>query len=589
MVLFYSLEEAAAILGVSAAELRKKTLSGEIRAFLRGGIWRLRISEIHEIARRQGLLVHSPVEALPPSNPPELASPSPAPSNPRLSPPARIPASTPVAAEIPETTTVTNTSKFPKFIVSPPSLVGDTTPAASSRAESPVSKTGPTNLKRSASTEQKRDKDEKRPDSISIPNKTADHVTMPSSGTLASSPSAELSRPAFDSKRPNSPVEPVPPVPAHTDEANGVEDMMSQIEAFIEEVEESENQETTSSSASLANESSSIALKSPGKRGKAKLPDWEQLVESALSKDVLESEATPKGESIGDVDAKTSSPVAVELSPPDTARVVPTESCSERPAVARGHFPIQCPNPECRKYGQVPISILYDQLKCGSCDFPFFVNRYSNSVESGVRVVARPSWVRASSNPVTSRGPSRLEKAIDNWLKLSPNAKAMSLSKVAAAFLVCYLVYTFWPKVANNPNDRTIEIIAALDRNDVGRVRAIAVKDPSGAVDRWFKQIRAVVWPRTPMKTPPTVGVLYSRTSKKRAVASTVITLPIPEVSRPDAEDSATPKKKTMSKADSAEPALKSNQIRLLWVRESDEWLLDGRETLRISEAALPK
>jgi hypothetical protein len=55
MAQFYSLEEAARVLGMSAEELKSKAQTREVRAFLDGGSWRFRVVDVDELARRRGL------------------------------------------------------------------------------------------------------------------------------------------------------------------------------------------------------------------------------------------------------------------------------------------------------------------------------------------------------------------------------------------------------------------------------------------------------------------------------------------------------------------------------------------------------
>ena len=55
MAQFYTLEEAARVLGMSPEELKSKAQHREIRAFLDGGSWRFRVVDIDELARRRGL------------------------------------------------------------------------------------------------------------------------------------------------------------------------------------------------------------------------------------------------------------------------------------------------------------------------------------------------------------------------------------------------------------------------------------------------------------------------------------------------------------------------------------------------------
>jgi excisionase family DNA binding protein len=55
MAQFYTLEEAARVLGMSPEELTEKAQQREIRAFLDGGTWRFRVADVDELARRRGL------------------------------------------------------------------------------------------------------------------------------------------------------------------------------------------------------------------------------------------------------------------------------------------------------------------------------------------------------------------------------------------------------------------------------------------------------------------------------------------------------------------------------------------------------
>ena len=55
MAQFYTLEEAARVLGMSPEELQAKAQQREVRAFLDGGSWRFRVVDVDELARRRGL------------------------------------------------------------------------------------------------------------------------------------------------------------------------------------------------------------------------------------------------------------------------------------------------------------------------------------------------------------------------------------------------------------------------------------------------------------------------------------------------------------------------------------------------------
>lgn len=55
MAQFYSLDEAARVLGMSPEELKTKAQSREVRAFVDGGTWQFRVVDVDELARRRGL------------------------------------------------------------------------------------------------------------------------------------------------------------------------------------------------------------------------------------------------------------------------------------------------------------------------------------------------------------------------------------------------------------------------------------------------------------------------------------------------------------------------------------------------------
>ena len=55
MAQFYTLEEAARVLGMGPDELKQKAQQREVRAFMDGGSWQFRVADIDELARRRGL------------------------------------------------------------------------------------------------------------------------------------------------------------------------------------------------------------------------------------------------------------------------------------------------------------------------------------------------------------------------------------------------------------------------------------------------------------------------------------------------------------------------------------------------------
>lgn len=55
MAQFYTLEEAARVLGISPEDLKHKAQQREVRAFLDSGSWRFRVADIDELARKRGM------------------------------------------------------------------------------------------------------------------------------------------------------------------------------------------------------------------------------------------------------------------------------------------------------------------------------------------------------------------------------------------------------------------------------------------------------------------------------------------------------------------------------------------------------
>ncbi len=55
MAQFYTLEEAARVLGMDVDDLKQQAQQREVRAFMDGGTWRFRVPDIEELARRRGL------------------------------------------------------------------------------------------------------------------------------------------------------------------------------------------------------------------------------------------------------------------------------------------------------------------------------------------------------------------------------------------------------------------------------------------------------------------------------------------------------------------------------------------------------
>lgn len=55
MAQFYTLEEAARVLGISPDELKAQAQSRKVRAFMDSGSWRFRVADVDELARRSGM------------------------------------------------------------------------------------------------------------------------------------------------------------------------------------------------------------------------------------------------------------------------------------------------------------------------------------------------------------------------------------------------------------------------------------------------------------------------------------------------------------------------------------------------------
>src|SRR6185312_5923631 len=55
MAQFYTLEEAARVLGMSPEELKTQAQQRKVRAFMDSGSWRFRVADVDELARRSGM------------------------------------------------------------------------------------------------------------------------------------------------------------------------------------------------------------------------------------------------------------------------------------------------------------------------------------------------------------------------------------------------------------------------------------------------------------------------------------------------------------------------------------------------------
>jgi hypothetical protein len=55
MAQFYTLEEAARVLGMNPEDLKSEAQKRQVRAFLDGGTWRFRVGDVDELARRRGM------------------------------------------------------------------------------------------------------------------------------------------------------------------------------------------------------------------------------------------------------------------------------------------------------------------------------------------------------------------------------------------------------------------------------------------------------------------------------------------------------------------------------------------------------
>src|SRR5439155_24923248 len=91
---YYTLQEAAQVLGMSPEDLKQMAQRNQIRSFQDRGTWRFRVQDIQELARQRGLssdpeltLGESPPRTPPPKSSPPKSGPkvgprSPAPKSP---------------------------------------------------------------------------------------------------------------------------------------------------------------------------------------------------------------------------------------------------------------------------------------------------------------------------------------------------------------------------------------------------------------------------------------------------------------------------------------------------------------------------
>ena len=66
MPLLYTLDEAAALLGVSTEELRGDVQGGAVRGLIINGAWKVWTEDVHKLARDRGLVATTVVVATPP-------------------------------------------------------------------------------------------------------------------------------------------------------------------------------------------------------------------------------------------------------------------------------------------------------------------------------------------------------------------------------------------------------------------------------------------------------------------------------------------------------------------------------------------
>jgi excisionase family DNA binding protein len=613
MALYYTLEEAASLLGTSTFELRNRIQSKQVHALLIGGTWRLRIADVHGLMK-QG---NSEVSVQAPELPTVLSEPgdkglSALKSMPEASLPESVPhdfAPGPVpGAPLPESISHVSAPESMPHASALESVPHDSAlesvPEASLLGSVPEASL-PESIPHVSALE---------PVSVAFVPESLAGILIPES---PSQPSIETSQGATTNAPAPSGSSAFPSVESLRESLNRVLELARSQGMLVEgtHVESGSGSHLRHHEEQAGNLDENESDDGPDLSGPSRL---EELFNLALESD--HDEEIEAGESEGVSSTGPSSAQASKLeetkNDPDRASpgapspfgsksapvtgnrsdaVVLESGSRETTAGAKntasplelpktkgsriaqgGFFPVECPS--CQALGQVPPNRMDQQLKCAECGTKFYLDLITNETIIGEKVTTKVAVPLADKKPVDSKGIAAIDAMTDVPQKSRLRIAVMA---VATAGLALGLYY-FWPRVGNNPGDRTAEVLQALTHNAPGRVVAIALPSSRRDAEAWFKKVRPKDWPDVLPEVPVDINVL---SVKKEARASTSIDFPPTVAIMPGSqpEDHSGGGKGPAARSESGRKPVGPRGLSLLlsWRYQNGQWLFDATESLK--------
>jgi excisionase family DNA binding protein len=530
MALFYTLEEAASLLGTSTSELRNRIQSKQVHALLIGGSWRLRIADIHGLMKSRNIEVAPQV----PESPVEPAEAG----DKKLSVAESVPHA-PVLESVPHAP-VLESPPHPSIEIS----------AGASTPEAPVEPTASSSL-------------ESLRQSLIRVLELARSQGMLLEGARVETASGSPSHDQEQTK--------------DLDE-NGSEDGLdpsgpSQLEELFQLAlkseldEESETEESPRDSSTEP--SSAQAMRSEESKGNLSGASTEASgsLESELS---AVTEKHPDGAVLGGQPRGTTAAAKNAVSPAELPK-------AKGPRAGQGgFFPVECPS--CQALGQVPPNRMDQQLKCAECGTKFYLDLITNETIIGEKVIAKVAEPVVDKRPIDSKGIA----AVDAITNLSRKTQLHIAVTALATIGLALGLYYFWPRVGNTPSERSAEVLRALIHNKPGRVSAIAVPSSRGDVEAWFRKVRPKDWPEVQDEIPADINVV---SVKKQARATTSIDFPPSVAIMPGSqlEDSSGGGKSPAARSEFGKKPVGSRGLSLLlsWKCQNGQWLFDATESLK--------
>ena len=295
--------------------------------------------------------------------------------------------------------------------------------------------------------------------------------------------------------------------------------------------------------------------------------NWEKLIVESLEEEKeIAPEAAPAKEEEGKVEAGEE---GGELEPGMPVSAAPSGG-SENPvaktAMQNASFVrVECPNFECRALGKVPFDRLAGQLRCTTCNTPFYLDPVTSDTVIGTLETAA-SFPTSLAVEETS---ARSEETIRKFELSSHGGRERHLGRSGRSgespLLVFALSSIGWlPGLlfSSDPKTRSVQILEVLARNSPRTVRSLATSESSGVVDDWFTKARPDFWPPALEKAEGEVNVRTIRNSKGTATID--IFIPQPD-----------------SKPKPVVPA-KKYHLTLFWVKEGSSWWFDANQSLKV-------